>query len=210
MIDPPRYGPGITRIDRLDTPESPNGREVFAPGTRGDWRDWLVANPDRSVGVWVVFRKKSSSLEGLSYDDLVEEALCFGWIDSQERRVDDDRLIQWYSPRRKGSPWSASNKERVERLIGEGLMTQRGLAAIDAAKADGTWTRADEVEAMIVPPELEVALAVDAGAQALFEALPPSHRKQYLAWIAEAKREETRRRRVEKTLEMLLQGAAGP
>lgn len=194
------------RIDQVDPPDSPNGNQVLVPGTRGAWREWLDSNPDRERGIWVVFRKKHSRLDGPSYEDLVEEALCFGWIDSQERRVDDDRLIQWYSPRRKGSSWSASNRERVERLIGEGLMTERGQAAIDLAVSEGTWARAEESTLLDIPPELEAAFEYKQEARRVFEALPPSHRKQYLAWIGEAKREETRRRRVEGTLENLLEG----
>jgi uncharacterized protein YdeI (YjbR/CyaY-like superfamily) len=128
----------MMQITDLEVPTSPNGKDVFVPPSRADWRRWLASNPGRDEGLWVAYRKKSSDLGGPIYDDLVEEALCFGWIDSQVRRVDDDRVMQWFSPRRARGLWSALNKERIERLFGEGLMTDRGQAAIDAAKADGS------------------------------------------------------------------------
>lgn len=131
----------MTLARDLPAPPSPNGKEVLIPASRSGWREWLAANSDRVDGLWVVYRKRSSDLEGPIYDELVEEALCFGWIDSKARRVDEDRTIQWFSPRRKGGMWSPRNKERITRLIDAGLMTEIGQAAIDAAKADGSWSR---------------------------------------------------------------------
>lgn len=196
----------MTRTIDLDTPPSPNGKDVLVPATRADWREWLVANPDRNEGLWVVYRKKSSELDGPDYDDLVEEALCFGWIDSQNRRVDDDRSIQWFSPRRKGGIWSASNKERIERLERAGLMTGAGRLVIDEAKADGSWSQTDEVDAMIVPPDLTSAME-SAGATAAYEALADSAKKQYLWWIKSAKRESTRASRIDEMVRRLLDGS---
>ena len=138
----------MTRIDDLDDPTSPDGKHVLAPPSRTDWREWLASNLDRQEGLWIVYRKKSSSLDGPVYDDLVEEALCFGWIDSRVRRVDDDRMMQWFSPRREGGLWSALNKERIERLICAGHMTEVGQAAIDRAKTDGSWSQLDEVDTL--------------------------------------------------------------
>ena len=105
----------MTRVADLGVPTSPNGKDVSVPQSRADWRRWLASNPDRSDGLWVVYRKKSSDLGGPVYDDLVEEALCFGWIDSKVRRIDDDRVVQWFSPRRAGGLRSALNKDRIER-----------------------------------------------------------------------------------------------
>lgn len=196
----------MVRTADLDEPSSPNGKEVFTPPSRPDWRSWLASNHERQEGLWIVYRKKSSSLDGPVYDDLVEEALCFGWIDSQSRRVSDDRVMQWFSPRRKGGLWSASNKGRIERLIRDGLMTEVGRATIDQAKADGSWSQTDEVDALIVPPDLEGALDAAPQAKAAYEALIDSAKKQYLWWIQTAKRPGTRANRIEETIRRLSSG----
>lgn len=196
----------MTQISDLDEPPSPNGKDVLTPPSRSGWRNWLAANTDRQEGLWIVYRKKSSSLDGPVYDDLVEEALCFGWIDSQSRRVDDDRMIQWFSPRRKGGLWSALNKERIERLVRDGLMTDAGRAKIDEAKADGSWSQTDEVDALIVPSDLQVALDAAPEAKAAYQALPDSAKRQYLWWIHSAKRSVTRANRIEETISRLSQG----
>jgi uncharacterized protein YdeI (YjbR/CyaY-like superfamily) len=196
----------MTRTADLDDPSSPNGKDVLTPPSRADWRSWLSSNPDRQEGLWIVYRKKSSSLDGPVYDDLVEEALCFGWIDSQTRRVDDDRLMQWFSPRRKRGLWSALNKERIERLVKGGLMTEIGQTTIDTAKADGSWFQTDEVDALIVPPDLKAALDADPQAEAAYRALNDSAKRQYLWWIVSAKRPATRANRIEETIRRLAAG----
>ena len=193
----------MARIDDWDEPVSPDGNEVLIPPSRSGWRRWLASNSDRQDGLWIVYRKKTSSLDGPIYDDLVEEALCFGWIDSRVRRVDDDRLIQWFSPRRGGGLWSAVNKERIARLIASGHMTERGQAAIDQAKADGSWSQLDQVDALIVPPDLRTALQAVPNAGAAYEALSNSAKKQYLWWIHSAKRSATRSSRIDETVRRL-------
>ncbi|MGZ8785453.1 MAG: YdeI/OmpD-associated family protein [Acidimicrobiia bacterium] len=196
----------MTRTADLDEPDSPNGKDVMTPPSRAEWRRWLAANPDRHEGLWVVYRKKSSSLDGPVYGELVEEALCFGWIDSQSRRVDGDRMMQWFSPRRKGGQWSALNKERIERLLRAGLMTERGKVAIEVAKADGSWSQTDEVDALIVPPDLQDAFEAAPDAEAAFRALIDSAKKQNLWWIHTAKRPATRANRIEETIRRLTAG----
>jgi uncharacterized protein YdeI (YjbR/CyaY-like superfamily) len=186
----------MPRVTDLPDPASPNGKEWIVPGSREEWRRWLAVNPDRGEGVWVVHRKKSSDLNGPTYDELVEEALCFGWIDSVTHRVDEDRRIQWFSPRRPGGLWSALNKKRIESLLGRGLMTEAGQKAIDQAKADGSWSQADEADALIVPADLEAAFGGDPAARAAYEGLPDSSKKQNLWLVYSAKRPETRERRV--------------
>jgi uncharacterized protein YdeI (YjbR/CyaY-like superfamily) len=194
----------VTRTGDLDDPTSPDGRDVLVPRRRNVWREWLASNIDRQEGLWVVYRKKSSSLDGPVYDDLVEEALCFGWIDSRVRRIDDDRVMQWFSPRREGGVWSALNKERIERLVSAGRMTEIGQAAIDRAKADGSWSQFDDVDALIVPPDLQTALDGSPEALIAYRALGDSVKKQYLWWIHSAKRPATRVNRIEETIGKLL------
>jgi uncharacterized protein YdeI (YjbR/CyaY-like superfamily) len=200
----------MARVTDLDEPAPPNGKEVLTPGTRDEWREWLAGHPDRRDGLWLVYRKKSSDLDGPSYDDLVEEALCFGWIDSQARRVDDHRMMQWFSPRRKGGLWSASNKERIEMLTTRGLIASAGWAVIDQAKADGSWSQTDEVDALVVPADLAARLDAAPAARAAYTALTDSAKRRYLWWIHTAKRPDTRAHRVEAAVDRLLSGEPAP
>ena len=191
------YGGGVTRTADLDNPRPPDDKDVFVPPSRAAWRDWLATNHERQQGLWVVYRKKSSSLEGPLYEDLVEEALCFGWIDSLTRRVDECRMIQWFSPRRRGGIWSSVNKDRIERLERGGQMTEAGRATIERAKADGSWSQNDEVEGLIVPDDLAAALVAAPAAKATYEGLADSVKKQLLWSVYSAKRPETRAKRIE-------------
>ena len=165
--------------------------------TRQAWRDWLAENHAASTGVFVVYFKKSARRSGPTYDDLIEEALCFGWIDGTARGVDSDRTSLWFCPRRKGSGWATTNKERVDRLRGAGLMRPAGEDAIARAQEDGSWTLLDRSEALTLPPELADALAAVAGARDAFDALAPSARKQLMYRVDSAKRADTRRQRAE-------------
>jgi uncharacterized protein YdeI (YjbR/CyaY-like superfamily) len=140
------------------------------------------------------------------YDDAVSEALAFGWIDSKARTLDDERAAQWYSPRRPTSGWSRSNKTRVERLLAEGRMAPAGQAAIDTAKANGTWELLDDVEDLVVPPDLAKAFRDHPGSAATWETFPPSARRGILAWIVTARRPETRAKRVQETAEKAARG----
>jgi uncharacterized protein YdeI (YjbR/CyaY-like superfamily) len=196
----------VPHIADLPLPPSHNGKDVIMPASRAEWRSWLDAHPDRTEGIWVVFRKPTSSLEGPMYQDMVEEALCFGWIDSLTRRVDDDRTIQWYSPRRKGGVWARSNKDRIERLVAQGLMTERGQTVIDAAQADGSWSQYDDAEAMVIHPDLAVALASEPAARDAYETQSDSQKKQDLWWIYSAKRPETRANRIIQLMSRLTEG----
>ena len=171
-----------------------------APRTRAQWRRWLTTHHATSGPVRVILRKKRSDVPGITYEEALEEALCFGWIDSRMDGLDEDRIRQRFSPRKPGGSWSASNKARVERLIAEGRMTEAGAAAIARAKRDGSWTVLDAVEALEVPEDLAAALAADPAAAAGFDASSPSARKQALYRIASAKRPETRARRIEETV----------
>lgn len=201
-----RTVPPMPVVSDLEDPTSPNGKELFTPASRSAWRLWLKQHGDRPNGLWLVYRKKSSLLEGPVYEDLVEEALCFGWIDSQVRRVDADRTMQWFSPRRRGGIWSALNKERIERLERNGLMAEPGRKAIASAKADGSWSQADDVDALIVPSDLEAAFAASPRARDAYFALPDSAKRLTLWSIYSAKRPETRANRIAETINTLHTG----
>jgi len=163
---------------------------------RAAWRRWLVSNHASSPGIWLVFDKKASRADRLAYADAVEEALCYGWIDSLVRRIDDARYVQLFTPRKPTSVWSRLNKERVARLIEQGLMADAGLAAIERAKENGKWTTLDTVESLEMPEDLAAALRRTKGAEAGFASFSRSNRKHYLYWVNQAVRPETRAKRV--------------
>jgi uncharacterized protein YdeI (YjbR/CyaY-like superfamily) len=167
--------------------------------TRADWRRWLAANHARSPGAWLVSWRTATGRPAVGYAESVEEALCFGWIDSIARTIDGERSRQLFSPRRPASRWSRSNKERVERLLAAGLMEPAGIAAVERAKASGAWTALDEVERLVVPGDLAAAFAAHPGSAEQWERFPPSARRAILAWILDAKRPETRARRIAET-----------
>jgi uncharacterized protein YdeI (YjbR/CyaY-like superfamily) len=169
------------------------------PATRDDWRAWLEQNHTRPEGIWFVSYKKAAGKPRVTYEDAVEEALCFGWIDSKGGTVDDERTMLWMAPRKPRTGWSRPNKERIERLVAEGRMAPPGLAKIEAAKQDGSWTLLDASEALEMPAELEDALASHPDAARHFAAFPPSARKAILQWISLAKRPETRAARIAET-----------
>lgn len=169
------------------------------PHSRAEWRRWLEQHHERPEGVWLIFSKKGSGLPEVTYDEAVEEALCFGWVDSKPATIDDKRHGQWFAPRKAKSAWSKPNKERVERLVVQGLMRPAGQVKIDQARQDGSWDTLNDVDAMIMPPDLAEALAGYADAARHWEAFPPSAKKAILYWIGSAKRPETRQARVEET-----------
>lgn len=175
------------------------------PLSRAEWRAWLEANHTRGEGVWLITNKKASGKPRLEYDQAVEEALCFGWVDSRPNKLDDERSRLWFAPRKPGSNWSRPNKQRAEKMIAAGLMAPAGLARVEAAKQDGSWTALDEVEALAVPPDLAAALAVDPQAAAFWDAFPRSVRRGILEWILNARTAETRARRVEETARLAAQ-----
>ena len=171
---------------------------------RGAWRAWLERNGERSPGVWLLYYKKASGRPSVTYAEAVEEALCFGWIDSKIKSVDGESYKQVFAPRRPKSAWSKSNKERVARLVEAGLMTEAGLAKIEAAKREGSWDALDRAEALEVPPDLRRALDANREAARNFAAFNNSARKQFVQWIESARRPETRARRIAQTVERAL------
>lgn len=176
----------------------------YQPENRAAWRKWLRANHAKSTGVWLIFLKGAE--RQLTYADSVEEALCFGWIDSLLRPIDGRSYMQWFTPRKPKSSWSALNKKRIVSLVERKLMTPAGQAKIDAAKKDGSWTLIDAVEALTVPSDLKRALAAKPKARAFFEALAPSQRKAILHWINDAKKPEKRAERIAHTVSQASKG----
>jgi uncharacterized protein YdeI (YjbR/CyaY-like superfamily) len=166
------------------------------PKDRRAWRAWLQKHHARATGVWLVSWKKTSGKPSMGYDAAVEEALCFGWVDSRPRAIDDLRTALWFAPRKSGSGWSRPNKARIARLEAAGRMAPAGQAKVDAARADGSWTALDAVEAGVVPDDLAAALRAHAPAEANFEAFPRSAKRGILEWIAQAKTAPTRAKRV--------------
>jgi uncharacterized protein YdeI (YjbR/CyaY-like superfamily) len=181
-----------------DEPET-----LFFPSQQ-EWREWLEANHATAREAWLLISKKGAARKSLSLAEAVEEALCFGWIDSHMRPVDTQAYRLRFSPRRPGGIWALSNVQRAERLMQQGRMTPAGLAAVEAAKASGQWQAATRREDLsLVPPELNAVLQADDAARAAYHKMAPSLIKQYLHWINSAKRPETRQKRIQSLLEKL-------
>jgi uncharacterized protein YdeI (YjbR/CyaY-like superfamily) len=169
--------------------------------SRAEWRAWLRKNRRRQQSVWVVSWKKGDP-RYVAYGDLVEEALCFGWIDSLPRKLDASRTMLLMAPRKASSAWSRLNKQRAEKLIADGSMTAAGLRVIAAAKAAGLWSKLDGVEDLKIPPDLQKALRAHPGAKLNFDAFPRSAKRGILDWILQAKRAETRAKRIAETAQL--------
>jgi uncharacterized protein YdeI (YjbR/CyaY-like superfamily) len=168
---------------------------------RATWHAWLEANHASARGVWLVTWRRRTGRPTLSYEDAIEEALCFGWVDSTAGHLDDDRGKLYFAPRKPRSVWAASNKARVEKLIREGRMTPAGLAAIERARTNGSWDLLESSDRLEMPDDLDAALKAHPPAGANFAAFPPSTRKMMLGWLATARRPETRARRIERIAE---------
>ena len=180
-------------------------RPMVHADDRATWRAWLEANHATAQGAWLVTWRPRSGRVGLDYEAAVEEALCFGWVDSTGGSFDDDRGKLYFAPRKTRSGWAATNKARVERLIAAGRMAPAGLAAIERAKANGSWTVLDSVERLEVPAELAEALEAHPPAAKHFAAFPASARKQMLTWVAFAQRADTREDRIRQIAEAAAQ-----
>jgi uncharacterized protein YdeI (YjbR/CyaY-like superfamily) len=170
--------------------------ERFQPASIDDWHDWLARHHDRGAGVWVVIWRPSSGEVALSYENLIREALCWGWVDGQASPLDERRSMLWFTRRKPNSPWAASNKARVATLEAQGRLQPSGIAEIERAKASGMWTVLDSVEALLEPPELAAALDAEPAAREAWDRFPPSARKVALGGIALAKRPETKTARI--------------
>lgn len=167
---------------------------IEAP-TRADWRQWLADNHATETSVWLKIYRKNGATPSVTYDEAVDEALCFGWIDSLNKKGDGQYYLQFFSRRNPRSNWSRVNKDKVEKLTAAGLMTDAGQALIDLAKQTGTWNALDEVENGIAPPDLQESLATNPVAKSYFDAFPRSAKRGILEWLLNAKTPATRAKR---------------
>jgi uncharacterized protein YdeI (YjbR/CyaY-like superfamily) len=172
----------------------------FHPFNRQEWRDWLEENYDKSNGIWFVYFKKQTGKSRVSYDEAVEEALCFGWIDSVARGFDEERSRILFTPRKPKSVWSKPNKMRVEKLIASGAMTEIGLAKIVAAKKDGSWDALNASDNLEIADDLQKAFDANQTAEKNFHGFTDGVKRVILSWVNAAKREETRKARIEKLI----------
>ena len=186
--------------------EKKTNLKSFHPKTRNAWRQWLEEHHDKLPGVWFTFYKKESGKRRVTYDEAVEEALCFGWIDSLPKKIDEHRSALKFSPRRPKSVWSELNIKRIQELIDKKLMTPAGLEKIERARADGSWEKLSasnlQVKTGVIPVDFEKALKKNKEALINFRAFSPSCKKQFLSWIDSAKRPETRTARITQTVAM--------
>ena len=180
--------------------------EEYYPKNKQEWREWLEMNHKDKNAVWVIFYKVKSPKHNLSWSDSVNEALCFGWIDSTKRALDDERFIQYFSKRKAKSNWSKINKDKVKVLIEQNLMTEAGYESIAIAKENGSWTILDNIEALIVPEDLNIAFTNNSNALGFYESLSNSNKKMILYWLHAAKRTATKEKRITEIIESANKG----
>jgi uncharacterized protein YdeI (YjbR/CyaY-like superfamily) len=172
-----------------------------------EWREWLHENHHSSKGVYLIFYKVSSSMESMRWEDAVQVAICYGWIDSTVRKLDDDRRKQVFTPRKDKSVWSKLNKTYIEKLLQDGLMHESGLLKIEIAKKNGSWEALDAVEDLLMPPDLLAAFQHNQTAFDNYHNFSPSYRKSYLYWLNQAKRAETRAIRITEIIRLCEQNS---
>ncbi|WP_109830058.1 YdeI/OmpD-associated family protein [Reichenbachiella versicolor] len=175
--------------------------ETFYPKSRAEWRNWLENNHQSKQSIWLIYYKSSTKKPSLSWSEAVDEALCFGWIDSTKKTIDDESYMQYFSKRKANSNWSKINKEKVDQLIQNKLMTKSGFESIETAKQNGSWNNLDEIEALIVPEDLKNKLLTNKSAMEYFENLSKSKKKLLLHWVISAKRTATREKRINEVFE---------
>lgn len=173
-----------------------NELKSFYAKSRKDWRNWLEKNHESEKAIWLIFYKVSSSKPSLSWSEAVDEALCFGWIDSTKKTIDKESYKQYFSKRKTVSNWSKVNKEKVEKLIKDQQMTKAGFWSIEVAKKNGSWNALDKIEALIMPDDLKEAMNRHSNAMEYYESLSKSAKKLLLHWVYSAKKTETRQKRI--------------
>lgn len=174
----------------------------FYPANRQQWRAWLEENHDKEKSVWLIFYKNKSNTPTITWSDAVDEALCFGWIDSIAKPLDEEKFKRFFSKRKVNSVWSAINKEKVRKLAEDNLLTKKGLESIEIAKKNGSWTILDHIEALIIPDDLEEEFKKMSNAKTNFINLSKSVKKSILQWLVQAKRPETRQKRIIEIVEL--------
>jgi len=179
-----------------------NGINTLHATTRNEWRKWLDKNHQSEKSVWLIIYHKGSDIKSIYYDEAVEEAICFGWIDSIAHKRDEESKYQLFSQRKPKSNWSKANRERAEKMLVQGLMTPNGQKLIDLAKNTGTWEALVDVQNSVIPDDLQIQLNKNNTALKNFLAFPPSSKRIILEWIFNAKKEETRQKRIEETVRL--------
>jgi uncharacterized protein YdeI (YjbR/CyaY-like superfamily) len=164
------------------------------------WRTWLRKHQEKEKSVWLIIYKKGAAIKSVSYAEAVEEALCFGWIDSKPNKRNEESFYQFFAKRNPSSNWSKINKDRVKLLIDQGLMTPPGMAVIELAKANGKWAALDDIENLVIPDDLKSMLTANPEASVHFEAFPGSVKKGILEWLLNAKTPSTRDKRMRETV----------
>lgn len=180
--------------------ESYNGTKTFYAKSQSAWRKWLEKNHSIETAVWLIIYKKETGIPTVYYSEAVDEALCFGWIDSKPNKRDEESYYQFFSKRNPKSKWSKVNKDKVTRLIKAGKMHSAGLSMIELAKKSGTWNALNEVEEIVIPPDLEAAFKKNPLARTHFDAFSRSSKRGILEWILNAKKVETREKRIQATV----------
>jgi uncharacterized protein YdeI (YjbR/CyaY-like superfamily) len=184
---------------------APHNLDTFHPLTRAEWHTWLEEHHAMSKGVWVISFKKVTGKPIVSYDEAVQEALCFGWIDSKPNKLDDERSMLLFTPRNAKSNWSRPNKIRVELLTKQGLMSPAGERMVELAKQSGAWDALNDVEDLVLPDDLQTAFKANPTAFEHWEAFSRSGKRGILEWILNAKRPETRAQRILETVSLAAQ-----
>lgn len=179
--------------------------DTFYPANRKEWRNWLKKNHKKRNFIWLICYKTSAGIPTITWSEAVDEALCFGWIDSTRKSIDDKKFIQYFSKRKPGSYWSQINKDKVKRLIQDKLMTKAGLEIIEVAKKNGNWSLLEDVEKLIIPDDLKKGFLRKPKAEKYFQSLSNSMKKSILQWIVVAKIAETREKRIQETLDLASQ-----
>jgi uncharacterized protein YdeI (YjbR/CyaY-like superfamily) len=182
--------------------ELKEGIKTFYAKTQKEWRKWLEKNHQSEKSIWLIIYKKESGTPSVYYTDAVDEAICFGWIDSKPNKRDDESYYQFFAKRNPKSNWSKVNKGKVARLLEEGKIAPSGLEAIELAKQNGTWTALDKVEEMVIPEDLQKAFNKNKTAFGYFDKFPRSSKRNILEWIMNAKRPKTRQARIDETVKL--------